>query len=252
MKKLLFWLSTAAFVIGISIFAAPSTSHAIIINNVTVTVGNITRCITGCGAGNDIWSSAAGTNVTPGGAISALVLTQTAGFNFDTSDANAQGHCDATSPCTTTLNINGNLIPLSGAQANRLADNNGDPGGAAHNEASNWQGAVFNGGPGGFIVWFGYADTAHSDACADTAGTVAGNCLPDNPWQGSPNTQFVGAAGGSPGAGGCARPGISPCFDAGAIRIEVNPAVTPEPSAILLMGAGLVGLAAWGRKRKQK
>src|ERR1700740_1148972 len=105
MKKILFWLSTAAFVIGISVFVTPSTSHALVINNVTVTVGNITRCITGCAS--NIWSSAAGTNVTPGGAISALVLTQTAGFNFDTSDANAQAHCDATSPCTTTLNING-------------------------------------------------------------------------------------------------------------------------------------------------
>jgi hypothetical protein len=81
---------------------------------------------------------------------------------------------------------------------------------------------LFNGGPGNFIVWFGYADTAHTDACADTTGQVPNNCLPDNPWQGSPNTLFVGAAGGSPGAGGCARPGFSTCFDAGAIRIEVK------------------------------
>ena len=256
MRKILFWLSAAVLGIAISIFAAPSTSHAIIINNVTVTVGNLTACITGCGAGNNIWSSAAGTDVTSGGAIQHLVLTQTTGFNFDTSEGigGANPNCGSPTPCTTTLSINGVNIPLSGSKANVLANNNADPGGAAHNEASNWNGAVFNGGPGGFIVWFGYADTAHSNACADTTGSVAGNCLPDNPWQGSPNTLFVGAAGGSTGAGGCVNPTFgAPCFDAGAIRIDVAPTVQgPEPSAMFLLGIGLVGLAAWGKKRQQK
>jgi hypothetical protein len=247
MKRILFLLSVVAFVMAISIFTVPSTSHALVLNNVTVTVGNITRCITGCAS--NIWSSAAGTNITPGGPISAVVLTQTAGFNFDTSDANAQGHCDATSPCTTTLNINGVAIPLTGGQANQLANNNTDPGGAAHNEASNWNGAVFNGGQGNFIVWFGYADTAHTDACADTTGQVPNNCLPDNPWQGSPNTLFVGNATTTAPGAGCDRPGITSCFDAGAIRIEVVQG--PEPSSMLLLGAGLIGLAAWGKKRKQ-
>src|SRR5215467_8090188 len=120
-KKILFLLSVAVLVVAASILFVPSTSHAIVINNVTVTVGNLTACITGCA--NNIWSSAAGTSVTPGGAISSLVLTQTAGFNFDTSDANAQGFCNG--GCTTTLNINGAAIPLSGGQATVLANNNG-------------------------------------------------------------------------------------------------------------------------------
>jgi hypothetical protein len=249
-KKILFLVSMAAFVFGISIFAAPSTSHAIVINNVTVTVGGLTACISGCGAGS-IWGAAAGTDVTATGAIRSLVLTQTAGFNFDTSEGNAP-NCAPATPCTTTLNINGTAIPLSGPQANILANNNADIGGAAHNEASNWNQAVFNGGPGGFIVWFGYADNAHTDACADTTGTVASNCLPDNPWQGSPFTQFVGAAGGSAGAGGCTRSGVAPCFDAGAIRIEVAPTVQgPEPTALFLLVTGLIGLAAWRRESQR-
>jgi hypothetical protein len=252
-KRILLLVSIAAFAIGVSIFAAPSTSHAIVINNVTVTVGNLTRCITGCGAGNDIWASAAGTNVTATGAIQKLVLTQTAGFNWDSSEGigGANPNCGSPTPCTTTLNINGIAIVLSGPQANVLANNNADPGSTAHNEASNWNQAVFNSGvPGGLIVWFGYADNAHTDACADTTGTVAGNCLPDNPWQGSANTAFIGAAGGTAGvAGGCTRPGVAPCFDAGAIRIEVN-GTAPEPSTMFLLGVGLVGLAAWGRKRQ--
>jgi hypothetical protein len=60
----------------------------------------------------------------------------------------------------------------------------------------------------------------------------------------------VGAAGGFPAAGGCARPGFSTCFDAGAIRIEVNLTGVPEPTALFLLGAGLVGLAAWKREAR--
>jgi hypothetical protein len=147
--------------------------------------------------------------------------------------------------------INGVAVPLSAATMlnSALANFNQDPQGTTHNEASNWNGAVANTGPGGYTLWFGYADTAHSGACSDNVGIVPLNCLPDNPWQGSPNTVFLGNPVFS--LIGCDRPGIDLCFDSGAIRIEANPTiVTPEPSAIFLLGVGLMGLAAWGRKRR--
>jgi hypothetical protein len=255
---------------ALCIFIIPATSEAVStpINNVMVTVGGVTWCITGCSSaptGNSgagaIWSTAAGTVITspdsPGNHT--LILTQTPNiggngdvFNFDTSDRDgtAIGTCSPSLPCLTVLSINGTSIPLSGGQANALANFNNDPGGTLHNEASNWNGAVFNGGPGGLIVWFGYADNAHSDQCADTTGTVASNCLPDNPWQGSPNTVFIGGTVNGVQNVGCDRPNTPNCFDGGAIRIEINNAIsTPEPASVFLLGVGLIGFAALLKKR---
>jgi len=116
------------------------------------------------------------------------------------------------------MTIRGAAVPLSAATTanSALANFNQDPQGTAHNEASNWLSSVANTGPGGYTLWFGYADTAHTNACADTAPSIAGNCLPDNPWQGSPNTIFLGNSVSS--ATGCLRSGITSCFDSGAIR----------------------------------
>ncbi|MBM4262075.1 MAG: PEP-CTERM sorting domain-containing protein [Deltaproteobacteria bacterium] len=43
------------------------------------------------------------------------------------------------------------------------------------------------------------------------------------------------------------NPAVDPCYDAGAIRIVALPPTmqTPEPSAMFLLGAGLVGVVAW-------
>jgi hypothetical protein len=131
-----------------------------------------------------------------------------------------------------------------------FANFNGDPGGVAHNEAN------ASCGPG-CEFFLGYADNAHTNACLDnepTAGT--GNCIPSDPggnnvWDGTggslPAEFFLGSAVGA--APGCDRPGVAPCFDAGAIQFHA--VALPQPSALLLLGGGLMGLAAWGRRWSQ-
>jgi hypothetical protein len=277
---------TLGFALAFGWAAAPAEATSVTIMNVTVrsaiTTGAVTDTRTWCmllcgpnqGAG-DIWAAYANTvvNSPSSGGTQALVLTQNptatiGSFNFDTSehifdDNRPAVSCgqDSASTCVMTLTILTNLFGLVNVPLplnNALNNFNGDPGGT-HQEARNWETSVLN-QPGGLHVWVGYADNAHPGepnppgTCGDMAGQIPLNCLPDNPWQGSPNTIFAGqAVPNTPELQGCLRTGITSCFDAGAVRIEVNEPLqeaVPEPASMTLVCTGVAALVA--RRYRQR
>ena len=290
------WVVALAVLMLGAILAAPTVSHATVIDitEVDVTVGpnsfgsTVTFCgsVTGgtCGGAitatnfvSRIWDPNFGTFGATGVPLltfsNTLVLTQTgqltpiltpsgplvptSGFNFDTSEFCAGGTC--ANPIVT---VKGTIGGVPFVDTFNSSDTRtitppgaapGDPQNTTFNEARNWNPAFPPGlqSRDGIDIAFGYADNLHSNSCADTVGSVAGNCLPDNPWTNANFFFGAGTDGRNQGVsfnndGFHCNPTIAStaCFDAGAILIHNSIPVVPEPATLLLLGTGLLGLGA--------
>jgi len=244
-----------ALLAGISLLLACERAYAITITGVEVDIGSAVFTNWNGAGVNQLGAS--GTTITAG---QDLILTQNpttpGNFNFDTSDVLCAGSVSACPAPVIKVTIQGvGTVPfIDGTTTNNvLHDSNSDPRDSAHNESKAW---TLLGSIAGIKLWVGYADDAHTNACADAGegpGT-AGNCHPD-PWQGSFNTIFLGNLVTESTPDGCARPFSVQCFDAGALRMQFDStsqilAVT-EPSSVLLLGFGLIALAVCGSKLKK-
>jgi len=244
--RLLSVLFIAVMAIGICVSAGPPVAQAVSLSVTSVTVTGIG------GAPISIWTPfALGDN-------QSALLAQNSGYNFDTSD-----FCINPANCAgaTTITVATNLGNFVFNDASKLLafpsvppDTNGNP----PLETREFLAAAPTSGPAlppgeTLLLSVGYADDAHLQsphtACSPT-GTVdtpITNCKPD-PFTGD-IVQAIAASGGCLNASGVNDP-TRTCFDSGVLRL-VNQVVvrTPEPSTIFLLGAGLLGVAAWARRR---
>lgn len=242
------YFSMIGFLVMVVALTLPQVGNAVTITSVDVDV--VLDAAHGGAKNYSIWDAqiGAGTVLNPG---QQLILTQngagTNNYNFDTSEDGA----DRATPATRhTVTVNGfSFVDPTGVLM--ALPRGEDPETTAFNEALDW--VLIGTVAGQFQVFVGYADNAHTDPCQDADG----NCFP-NPLAGVwPNSQPANPAQagitffGNAVAGGCIRPGVSPCYDAGALRIvALNTVTTPEPGTMMLLGLGLAGLAVASHRRK--
>ncbi len=228
--------------------AGPPVAQAVAISVTSVTITGIG------GAPISIWTPfALGDNQT-------ALLAQNSGYNFDTSDfCITAANCAGATTITVATNL-GNFVFNDASKVLAFpsvpADTNANP----PLETREFVVATLTSGPGlpageTLFLSVGYADDAHLQsphtACSATGtiDTPITNCKPD-PFTGD-IFQAIAASGGCLNSSGVNDPTRS-CFDSGVLRLFNEVRVigkTPEPSTIFLLGAGLLAVAAWARRR---